>query len=552
MAQPSHPSRRRLLTLAAASASTLWLPRSAWSQPRLAHNPFMLGVASGSPRHDSVVLWTRLVQPGFMGSSALTGSAVTVRWEVAHDSAFSRIVQHGQAQALPELAHAVHVEVQGLDSDRWYFYRFMVGGGANGTGNDWVSTTGRTRTFPAPQARAQKLRLAYASCQRWEAGHYAAYRHMLDEDLDCVMFLGDYIYEYPMVAGPVRAAPSTWVFTLGGYRDRYAHYKAEPELQAMHAACPWIMTWDDHEVQNDYAGPYMGFARGEKGEHPSGFAGRRANAYQAYYEHMPLRASVLTRALAGLDSGAEMRIYGQVPFGKLANLYWVDNRQYRDDQVCTFLGGVTGSKGNLFDPAKCADWQDPKRSYLGAEQEAWLARAFADSRSTWNVLGQQTLFGQRDNRPGPSQAFWNDSWDGYPFARERLLADMQKTRLSNPVVLGGDIHENWVGHVKADYNQPTSKNVGVEFCGTSITSRSNGNSKTPERLAENPHFIFGDAERKGYGVAEFTPGKLTTTLRVVSDVAQADARIETLAQFVVEQGKSVVNRVDSPQASPKH
>jgi alkaline phosphatase D len=551
MDQPSHPSRRRLLTLAAASASTLWLPRSAWSQPRLAHNPFMLGVASGSPRHDSVVLWTRLVQPGFMGATALSGDAVTVRWEVAHDEAFSRIVQQGQAQASPELAHSVHVEVQSLDSDRWYFYRFMLGGGANGIGNDWVSPTGRTRTFPAPDARANKLRLAYASCQRWESGHWAAWRHMQRENLDCVMFLGDYIYEYPMALGSVRAAPSSWVFTLGGYRDRYAHYKAEPELQAMHAACPWIMTWDDHEVQNDYAGPHMGFARGEKGENPRGFLGRRANAYQAYYEHMPLRASVLTRALAGLESGAEMRIYGQVPFGKLAHLYWVDNRQYRDNQACNHFGGEGSSKSGGINPDKCPEWHDPARSYLGQQQEAWLADAFARSSGTWNVLGQQTIFSQRDNRPGAGQSFWNDGWDGYPFARARLLADMQKTRLRNPVVLGGDVHENWVGHVKADYNNPGSASLGVEFCGTSISSPSRGNGMTALRLAENPHFVFGDAERKGYGVAEFTPSKLTTSLRVVSDVTQADASIETLAQFVVEQGKHVLHRVDAAPASPK-
>lgn len=537
-------SRRQLIKLAAVSAGTLWLPRSAWSQPRLVSNPFMLGVASGSPTHDSVVLWTRLVQPGMIsGSSALEAGPVTVRWEMADDEAFNRIVASGQSSALLELAHSVHVEVSGLASDRWYFYRFMVGGGTNGTGNDWVSPVGRTRTFPTPEAKVKRLRLAYASCQRWETGHWAAWRHMLSENLDMVLFLGDYIYEYPMVAGAVRKAVSGWAFTLDGYRDRYAHYKAEPELQAAHAMCPWIVTWDDHEVQNDYAGPHMGFARGEKAENPGGFLGRRANAYQAYYEHMPLRASVLTRAMQGLAEGSELRIYGQVAFGRLARLFWVDNRQYRDEQVCTFLGGLSGTKSNGIDPEKCQPWHDPKRSMLGMEQEAWLAGAFARSASTWNILGQQTLFGRFDSRPGPGQSFWNDGWDGYPFARARLIADMQKTRLRNPVVLGGDIHENWVGHVKADYEDTASANVGVEFCGTAISSRSNGNAKTPDRLAENPHFIFGDAEKKGYGVAEFTPSRLTTTLRVLDDVRKPDARLETIAQFVVEQGRSVLQRV---------
>jgi alkaline phosphatase D len=535
--------RRDLLRLIPAVATALWLPRSAWSQPRLPENPFVLGVASGSPTHDSVVLWTRLAQSARLGSTALEAKAVTVRWEMAEDEGFRRIVASGQSQALPELAHSVHVEVQGLQSDRWFFYRFMVGGGAQGTGNDWMSPVGRTRTFPAPDARAERLRLAYASCQRWETGHWAAWRHMQSENLDLVLFLGDYIYEYPMVAGPVRRAASGWVFTLDGYRERYAHYKTEPELQAAHAMCPWIVTWDDHEVQNDYAGSHMGFARNEEGQNPKGFMGRRASAYQAFYEHMPLRSSVLTRALQGLYDGSELRIHGQVAFGQLAQLYWVDNRQHRDEQVCTFLGGALGNKGNLFDPETCPEWGKPERSMLGRDQEAWLGNAFARSAGTWNILGQQTLFGRFDGRPGPGQSFWNDGWDGYPFARKRLLADMQKAKLRNAVVLGGDIHENWVGHVKADYEDPASASIGVEFCGTAISSRSGGNAKTAGRLSENPHFIFGEAEKKGYGVAEFTPRRLTTTLRALDDVKSPDAKLQTLARFEVEQGRSLVHRV---------
>ena len=198
------PSRRHLLQLAGAAAGTLWLPRSAWSQPqRFADNPFALGVASGSPTHDSEVLWTRLLQTGLFGPAALGAAPVTVRWEVADDEGFTRIVRNGQAQALAELAHSVHVEVPGLASDRWYFYRFMAG--------DAVSPVGRTRTFPAPGAPASRLRVAYASCQRWEHGYYAAYRHMLAEQVDAVAFLGDYIYEYPNARGAVRVPTGGWV-----------------------------------------------------------------------------------------------------------------------------------------------------------------------------------------------------------------------------------------------------------------------------------------------------------------------------------------------------
>lgn len=524
MAHDVPTDRRRLLQLAAAAAGTLWLPRSSWSQPRFSGDPFALGVASGSPTADSVVLWTRLVAPGLFAGPGT--EPVTVRWEIAHDDQFTRIAQRGQAHALAALAHSVHVEAGGLEPDRWYFYRFMAGNA--------VSPTGRTRTFPAPDAAAQKLRLAYASCQRWEHGYFSAWRHMREENLDAVLFLGDYIYEYPPLLTGVRSHAGGWAHSLDDYRERHALYRSEPELQAMHAACPWLVTWDDHEVQNDYAG----LVEGRGGAVPD-FAGRRAAAYQAFYEHMPVRAAVLTRAVAGLAAGAEMRLYSQHRFGRLATLMLLDGRQYRDPQLCT-PGGGRGS-GEV-DVATCAAWNDPARTLLGAQQESWLDAALGQGGAAWNVIGQQTLFGQRDARPGPGQVLWNDSWDGYPAARRRLIQSLQRHKTANPVLLGGDIHENWVGHVKADYQRPDSASVGVEFCGTSITSRSRGNEKTPQRLAENPHFVFADAARKGYGVAEFTPGLLTTTLRVVDDVAKPDAAIETLARFAVRAGRPQVER----------
>lgn len=526
-----HPTdRRNLLKLAGASAATLWLPRSAWSQPRLAGNPFTLGVASGSPTHNSVVLWTRLVLSELFGPG-VGKDPVTVRFEVAHDERFTRLVQSGQAQALPELAHSVHAEVQGLEPDRWYFYRFMVGG----TGNDWVSTTGRTRTFAAPDARVARLRLAYASCQRWEHGYYSAYRHMRDENLDAVLFLGDYIYEYPTAGNPARTPPGGWALSLDEYRQRYALYKSDTDLQAMHAACPWLLTWDDHEVQNDYAGA----TPGNSGPAALDFAARRAAAYQSYYEHLPLRASVLTQALAGLARGAEMRIYGSVAHGRLATLYWLDDRQYRDAQVCTRDGKLGSSVVNV---ASCAAWNDPKRTLLGATQEQWLHDALEKGSGGWNLIGQQSLFSRRDNGHGEGAVLWNDGWDGYPAARDRVTAALQKHRVANPVLLGGDVHENWVGHVLADYEKPASPALGVEFCGTSLTSRSGGNQKTAERLARNPHFVFADAERKGYGVVELTPERLTTTLRVVDDVTRKDAQIQTLARFSVAAGKPVIEK----------
>lgn len=533
MTDPDWQNRRRLLQLASVSAVALWLPRSACSQPRFSSNPFALGVASGSPLHDSVVLWTRLLLPDLSGVH-LGQTAVTVRWEVAHDEKFTRLVQSGQSLASVELAHSVHVEVAGLEADRWYFYRFMAG--------DAVSPVGRTRTLPKPDAVVNRLRLGYASCQKWEDGYFTAWRHMRQENLDAVMFLGDYIYEYPAKYSKVRTPTGGWVRSLDDYRQRYALYKGDADLQAMHAACPWLMTWDDHEVQNDYAWLQAGNSGFTDPASPTDFLARRAAAYQAYYEHMPLRAAVLTQALAGLARGAEMRIYSRLQYGQLAALYLLDARQYKDPQVCN-KGGALGS--STLNPAQCPAWNDPKRSLLGRQQERWLVDEFAKTKSRetgWNVLGQPTLFGQRDFKNGPGQSLWNDGWDGYTAARSRVTDALRQHAVSNPVLLGGDVHENWVGHVKADYADPSSASVGVEFCGTSITSRSSGSAKLAERLAENPHFVFADAQRKGYGVVEFTPRHLTTTLRVVDDVTRQDTQIETLARFTGQAGQPVVER----------
>ncbi len=521
--------RRRLLRLALAGVAAAALPGGAGSQTSFADYPFGLGVASGSPQADSVVLWTRLHHR----SRRLSPPSVIVHWELAHDEQFKRVVQSGSALASAELAHSVHVEVSGLEADRWYFYRFMVGNA--------LSPVGRTRTLPAPNAPVSRLRLAYASCQKWEDGYFSAWRHMRAENLDLVLFLGDYIYEYPAPFARVRRPSGGWVLTLDDYRKRYALYRGEADLQAMHGACPWLVIWDDHEVQNDYAGVHAGNSGPSDPAVGIDFLLRRAAAYQAWYEHMPVRSSVLLQGLAGLAQGAEMRIYDRLHYGQLASLYLLDTRQYRDRQVCN-RGDASGS-GNV-DPDQCSQWQDTQRTLLGQRQEAWLDQAFASARpANWNVLGQQTLFGQRDLRPGVRRSFWNDGWDGYSAARQRLLGSMQQHRLANAVILGGDVHTNWVGHVKADYNDPRSANLGVEFCGTSITSRASGNGNLEALLAGNPHFIFAEATKKGYGVAEFTPKQLGVKLRVVDDVTRQDSQIETLASFAVTAGRAQVQRV---------
>jgi alkaline phosphatase D len=517
--------RRDLLKIAGASAALLGLPSVGLAKQAWSVDPFSLGIASGSPTSNSLVLWTRLGTPA-LEAAGLTTKPVAVTWQLAHDQQFSRVVATGVVQATAALGHSVHAEVAGLEPGRAYFYRFIAGA-AN-------STTGRTRTFPAPNADVKRLRLAYASCQQWGNGYYSAYRHMLAENLDFVLFLGDYVYEYP-ASRPVEIRPTTggWITTLAGYRSRYELHKSDPDLQAIHAAYPWLVTWDDHEVQNDYASTHEGLS----GTPVENFMARRRAAYQAFYENMPVTRASFAKLLDG--QGDEAKVFGSVSFGRLATLYTLDDRQHRDLQACTPNNRPGSAR---IDPSKCDSLNQPQRTLLGNAQERWLSQQFASARSRWNLIGQQTLFGRRNFSTTGAQLIRNDGWDGYPAARRRLTDSMMQTRLSNPIVLGGDIHENWVGHVLSDYNNPDCEAIGVEFCGTSITSLS---STTPAQLAQqlelNPHFMFANAASRGYGVVELTPTQLTTTLTAVHDARDPKSGAFVLAKFAVEAGRAAVS-----------
>ncbi|MFN0162456.1 MAG: alkaline phosphatase D family protein [Burkholderiales bacterium] len=525
--------RRRVLIALTAAAAASGMAACAVGNSvrgtRFPFSPFGLGVASGSPAADGFVLWTRLVAPGNTPLAGVVGpnGPVEVAWEVADDQAFARIVRRGVAIAPAGLAHAVHVQVHGLAPDRPYFYRFLAG--------DAVSPVGRSRTLPSPDAAVARLRLAYASCQRFEHGYFSAYRHMRDDDPDCVLFLGDYIYEYPGAQNAVRNVDGAWTMTLDDYRRRYALYKADPDLKAMHAAAPWIVTWDDHEVQNDYAGTREGNA----GPPTADFLARRAAAYQAWFEHLPVPQAALTRALASLIQGAETRIYGNFRVGQLADIALLDTRQYRAPQACSTSGRTLTATA---EPAACAEWNDPARSLLGTEQERWLEGVYARSKTRWNLLAQQCMFGERNLSPGRARTLLRDPWDGYPAARRRVTDAWLRHRVANPVVFGGDAHENWVGQVKADYADPRSADVGVEFCGTSVSSREFDRRQTAAQLSANPHFIFADSAQRGYGLAEFTPGRLDVKLRVVDDVTRRDAGVSTMADFEVDAGRPRVAR----------
>ena len=515
--------RRQLLGITVASAALIGLPKTGWGRLNWSSDPFSLGVASGSPTSNSMVLWTRL-GPEALAQTGRTHAQVPVTWQLAHDARFTQIVQQGELTALPALGHSLHAEVTGLLPARSYFYRFIAG--------DATSPVGQTRTFPAPGQAASRLRVAYASCQRWGDGFYTAYRDMREQNLDVVMFLGDYIYEYPASASrDVRQTTGGWVLTLDDYRARYALHKSDPHLQAMHAACPWIVTWDDHEVQNDYAELHAGFS----GAPIPDFAARRRSAYQAFYENMPVRYADFARLLK--RESDQVQVFGSVKFGQLATLYNLDNRQYRHRQACT-PGDRPG--GGRINPERCELIGQEYRTLLGEQQEGWLKRQFERSETQWNLIGQQSLIGPRSM--GSSMPnIWNDGWDGYPAARQRLIDSIRVTRLKNPVVLGGDVHQNWVGHILSDYARHESPAVAVEFCGTSISSRNRATeAEVAKILSNSPYFIFANAQYRGYGVVDVTQHTLTTTLRAVKNIRDPDSEVMTLARFGVNAGRSMV------------
>ncbi|MFO1328291.1 MAG: alkaline phosphatase D family protein [Rubrivivax sp.] len=460
---------------------------------------FALGVASGHPRPDRVVLWTRV-------TGHELPDTVPVQWELAHDEGFTRIAARGSETAEAAWAHSVHAEPAGLDPGRGYWYRFQALGQR--------SRVGRTRTAPALDAEAT-LRLSIASCQRWDHGAYGAWRALAADPPDLVAFLGDYIYEYPSSPLAARRHEGGLVRTLDQYRARYAQYKSDPALQDAHAACPWIVTWDDHEVENDYAGTHPTTPLG------ADMAAIRAAAYQAAWEHQPFPQALRPR-------GMDMRVVARFDWGRLARLHVLDARQYRDVQACPTPLRSSGSR--VVHPRDCAALQDPARTLLGPEQERWLAEGW-DLQRPWNLLLQQTLMARFT---GPDGSTWTDGWDGYPAARTRLLRTVAERRVGGVVVLGGDVHAHHVADLHADADDPRSPVVASEFCGSSISSRGRSQGAVDAARAVHPHMHLARADQRGTIDFAIGPRQLQARVKVVERPQDADSPVSDSARFVVD------------------
>jgi alkaline phosphatase D len=491
-----------------AGLGTLWLPSLARASAPLAADPFGLGVASGQPRPHSVVLWTRLVAADRAERPA---GAIQVGWAVAEDDGMRRIVRSGVALAEERWAHSVHVDVEGLRPNRPYWYRFTVGGKA--------SPVGRTLTAPAPTEKMRSLGLAFASCQQYEQGYYSAWRHAASEELNAVLFLGDYMYEVSWGRDLVRHHTGGRTTLLDEYRDRYALYKSDRDLQAAHAAHPWIVMWDDHEVANDYANDISPVDLD-----PAAFLAMRARAYQAYWEHMPLSDAMRPQ-------GPSLRLHERYRFGELAELTTLDDRQYRSRNACE-----ARSLQSRF-LVQCAERTDPARTMLGAEQEAWFAAGMKRASARWNLVGQQTLMAEAVRHREGREIFWADGWDGYPAARQRLLEAVAASPVRDTLVLGGDVHSFWAADLRSDFRRPDAAVVATEFVGGSITSQGPKQAYVQGALDANPHLRYGRTGVNGYGLLRLEPGAATVAFRTVGTVKKKDSPISTLARFAVEAGK---------------
>lgn len=507
--------RRSFVVGAGAVAAGIGLSPAVPAQARRRlTDPFTLGVASGDPEPGGVVIWTRLAPEPFADDGGLRGArTVPVRWRVATDERMQRVVKQGTATARAEFAHTVHVDVRGLQPGREYWYQFSA--------DRELSPVGRTKTAPAERSDPASLSIASVSCQKYEDGFFTALPHIVADDPDFVLHLGDYVYEYAIgataagrrqsVPEAVRPAPRT----LAQWRARHALYKRDPELQAAHARLPFVLTWDDHEYTNDYAG-------GWEDETTGGIPAARAAAYRAYWEHQPLRSSTLLKADA-------VRIHRRLHWGRLAQLDVLDGRQYRDAPPCGWG-----------EAQACAAAYDPAITMLGREQEEWLAAGFAASTARWNVLGNNVMVSRLDHDGDLGDLLWHDAWDGFPAARNRLLEQVVGNELRNTMFLTGDWHSTFVNDVHRDFDVPGSPVVATEMVGTSITTNGDREVYGPyygPMIQHNPHIRFFDGDRRGYQRHTVTAGEWRTDLVMVDTVTQPTSPASVLRSFVVEDGR---------------
>ncbi|SDC28477.1 alkaline phosphatase D family protein [Actinokineospora iranica] len=543
MSPSSAFDRRAFLKTSAVAGGVLLVPAAvagragAAAEPRFAH-----GVASGDPLPDGVLLWTRVTPTPDATPGSGVGPAVEVRWEVAADADFATVVRSGAVSTGPDRDHTVKVAVDGLAPATAYHYRFLIDG--------VPSPTGRTRTAPAVDADVRGLRLGLVSCSNWQAGYFSAYRHLAARgDLDGVLHVADYLYEYQAGGYGARGVtvrphePAGEMITLADYRRRHAQYKTDPDLQALHAARPWFITWDDHEYAND------AWSGGAQNHQPAegDWAARKAAARQAYFEWMPVR------------QGPGGEIHRRFRWGRLAELSLLDLRSYRSLQT-------TPSSG---DPA------DPARTITGDPQMAWLKSGLAGTDATWKLVGNSVMItpisvGNLEARfaealggliglPVGGVAANSDAWDGYTADRQELLGHLKDNRVKNTVFLTGDIHSSWAADVPLDRSSYwwNGNSAATEFVTTSVTSDNiddilKAEPRTLSVLVEaalrtgNPHLKLTELDSHGYSVVDVTPDRLQTDWYYLADRTSPTSAVRYGKSLATKAGTQKVTSASGP------
>ena len=528
--------RRRFLK--GAGAAAIILP---FASNRVLAEPtdsplFTLGVASGDPRANSVVLWTRIAPEPLELDGGNGKGSIVVKWRIATDPSMRNVFCRGDTRAFAENGHNVRVLARDLPADSWLYYQFEAWG--------VKSAVGRTRTFPRRRSDPGQMRFALTSCQNYEQGFYNAWRDIVEtDDVDFVMQCGDYIYEGASNPNALRPHIGPEIVTVEDYRRRYAQYRLDENLRAAHEAYPFIVTWDDHEVDNNYAALIP-----EDDQTSADFLERRRQAYRAYFEVMPLRNGI-NRFVPEDDYGhddddesrahafpSRRRLFRRMDFGRLASINVLDTRQYRDDQPC-------GDGLQV-----CPEAAEPNRTMLGARQERWLLRQLHQTRARWRVIEQQVMFMQWDLGvlAGINGFFNVDAWDGYSAQRNRIASELGRLNDSNNIILTGDIHSSWAGELKADFNNLGSQTVGAEFVCAGISSTFGGDDNdTAVRatLPFNQHIRYFNGLQRGYALHSVTNSEWRTDFRLVDDNTVDGSAVRTASSWVVVDSVPGVNSV---------
>ncbi|EON22257.1 MULTISPECIES: alkaline phosphatase D family protein [Nocardioides] len=565
MTQTSRPVPRRTIlasagALTAATAASAAASAGVAAKPGQEHRVFQHGVASGDPRPGRVVLWTRVTPSPDATPGSGRGSAVDVEWEVALDERFRKVVRRGTARTSAARDHTVKIDATRLAPDTWHFYRFRVG--------RHVSPVGRTWTAPRATASPDNLRLGVVSCANLQAGHFSAYRHLAKrDDLHAILHLGDYLYEY----GPgqygygqsdvdVRShVPAHEMVSLADYRQRHAQYKQDPDLQALHARYPFIVTWDDHEVTNDQWAEGAQNHQAAEGD----YAARRARAHRAYDEWLP----VLMEGTAQVGDGT--RLFRELTFGKLAQLSMLDLRTHRDEQVPTTTPSPV--------PTLEARVSDPERTITGRAQLDWLLGALRRARPQWKLVGNPVMiapvtFAQLPTDlvdpvndvtgilPRDGAPYNVDQWDGYTDDRRELFTHIRDRRLRDVVFLTGDIHSAWACDLPQDIaTYPLSESAGVEFVCSSVTSNNLKDiTGTPARTsslvvegiiqANNRHVKYLNFDDHGFSVLDVTAARAQMDWFVIGDRRDPAAPASWSASWATASGANHVVPVAKPVA----